>query len=586
MLRLRLLGDFAVDCDGQELRRLRAQKYARMLAYLAMRSNQAHGREELIEMFWPEASFESGRTCLRTALSSLRRQLRTPDLFVEGPRDSVKLNLVRITTDVAAFETAAYSRAPHARSLYGGDLLPGFYDDWAQDERNRLQALFETLPETLTLLDAPPKPVRDEAFHERPTTSEKILPSPITRFYGRDSEVATLRRLIDIEGKRLVSLTGLGGFGKTRLAIEVGRGLNRRVAFVSLSEHATVDILPTAIGDVLQIERTPTNTLPTRLRQILGKVPTVMILDNFEQLVSVESGRWMQDLLEAVPNLSVIVTSRLPLGIEGEHVVALSPLQRSDAVQLFIDRARHILPDFPESPLLAELCDCLDGMPLAIELCASWANVLSSKRMLDGLSHRFELMRSRKRTVADRHQSLHAVLEWSCPPDGELRQHLGMLSVLSGRWTIDAADAVLGEPTSDLLEALCERSLVNSEMVNGEIRFYMLESVRDFASEFVSDEQFYEAKVRHHRFFCDLATSAAMRHSIASIEAFQTLDSEHVNILTAVDFGLDAPADILDFTVQTLRTVRWCWRVRGLRSVTQACNARLALKPPKTLSLR
>jgi len=580
VLRLRLLGDFAVGAEGQELRRLRAQKYARLLAYIAAHPNRAHGREELIDLFWPDEPFENGRNSLKTALSSLRRQLNEPHLFLQGARDTIKLNLERVEIDVSTFEAAVRARDPMASLLYGGPFLPGCYDDWALDERNRLDALLDGLLPFL-----PPPSEESKAILERQPTHKRVperrerrLPCPITRFFGRKAELSMLREFLITDGERLVTVTGLGGLGKTRLAIEIGRELPQNVVFIGLSENKTHDTLPTAMADALRLDRTPFGSVTNRIIGELESTPTVIILDNFEQLVGPESGRWVTQLLESVPSLSIIATSRVPLGIDGERVVNLCPLQPSDAVQLFIDRARLVLPDFPASTLLPDLCDCLDRMPLAIELCASWANVLSSRRMLDGLSDRFELMTSKKRTVASRHRSLHTVLEWSCPPDSRLRDHLGMLSVLRGHWTLEGAEAILGRDAPKIMDELHARSLVNSEVSYGQIRFTMFESVRDFALEAAQFSDLQTARVRHHEFYCGLTQLAASQYADTPLESIRVLDTEHSNILGAFEFGCKAEPRILATTVQTMQKIRFLWTVRGHRSAVEAYNAHLAAR--------
>ena len=440
MWHLRLLGDLSLQRNGREFRRLRAQKYAHLLAYLALNQNRAHAREELIEIFWPEEPILKARTCLRTALSSLRRQLDCPELFLDGARDTVRLNPNAISTDVQQFELACSRRDPVAASLYTGPLLAGCYDDWALDERLRLDSLFEQIASpngdvvALTVAEAPKR-------SEAPISEwNQKLPSPISHFFGRTDEINQIRNLVIENGERLVTLVGMGGIGKTRLAIEVARSFtDRRTLFVALAEQNHVGGVHLQVADACEISRSPNETLEARLLEHLKEEPTLLVLDNFEQLIEGESCEWLANLLSDLPLVSVLITSRLVLGIEGENIFHVRPLSQSAAKELFMDRARHVLPDFPDSPDLGKLCDSLDRLPLAIVLCASWANVLSTGRMLSGLSDRFELMQSRKRMVADRHQSLQAVIEWSCPANSDLQSGLGQLSVLRSTWSLEAA---------------------------------------------------------------------------------------------------------------------------------------------------
>ncbi len=164
--------------------------------------------------------------------------------------------------------------------LYGGDLLPGFYDDWTLDERNRLAGVFENLPPaSMEPENTTARTITDRADSES-SPKEKILPASITRFYGRAAEIEHVRKLISDDNMRLVTLTGLGGFGKTRMAIEVGKRLEQRVAFVALAEHLSTDSLPAALGDVFHLPRTPVDTLTKRLIEALAATPTAVILDN------------------------------------------------------------------------------------------------------------------------------------------------------------------------------------------------------------------------------------------------------------------------------------------------------------------
>ena len=575
--RLRLLGDLSLERDGVEVRRLRAQKYAHLLAYLAIYSSRAHAREELIEIFWPDEPVEKARTCLRTALSSLRRQLDSPTLFLDGARDTIRLNPQLITTDVHAFENAVMSGDPNSRALYTGPFLSGCYYDWALDERIRLEALVELAP-----MVSPSTPKLTSGEIETTSVAKPLhlrLPAPITHFFGRVEEIDQICQLINESGSRLITLLGMGGIGKTRLAIEAARNVKKDVvAFVPLSEQTHLNGVVIQIADSIGLSRTPAETLESRLQTELANHNMLLVFDNFEQLVSDESCGWVQRILSQSPSLQLIVTSRLPLGIEGEHEFRLRPLSQPAALALFVDRARHVLPDFPESPVLAELCDSLDRVPLAVELCASWANVLSAPRMLSGLSQRFELMQSRKRMISDRHQNLRAVLEWSCPADSELRTNLGVLSILRGTWTLEAAEAVLGTPAAAIVSQLSERSLIQSEVVEGAVRFHLLESVRDFATEIVEPDTLRLARCRHNEFFCRLACFEAARHLDFPLAAFRSLALEHANIRAAFNFGLTCELPILDRTMRAMFRVKWCWWVRGYVADTDALNEKATLR--------
>ena len=555
---LRLLGDLSLQWNGREIRRFRAQKYAHLLAYLALNQNRAHAREELVEIFWPEEPLPKARTCLRTALSSLRRQLDCPELFLDGARDSVRINPNALTTDVQQFELACSRRDPKAISLYGGPLLAGCYDDWALDERLRLDGLFEQASSD----SREPSEVIGEGTKPQGNEWQSKLPSPISHFFGRKEEIDQIGNLL--KEARLVTLVGMGGIGKTRLAIEAARSFSdRKILFVPLAEQTHLGGVQLQVADAIEISRSPNETLEARLVEELGKEPTLLVLDNFEQLVELESCDWLTELLSELPLVSVLVTSRLVLGIEGEVIYHVRPLSQAAAMELFMDRARHVLPDFPESPELGKLCDSLDRLPLAIVLCASWANVLSTSRMISGLSDRFELMQSRKRMVADRHKSLQAVIEWSCPVDSELQSSLGRLSVLRSSWSLEAAEAILGNHAARMISFLSERSLIQSDVSTGEVRFQLLESVRDFGLSTLSPDELTEAKKKHFDYYSKLGWFESERHAKEPHAAFEVLAREHANIYAALDFGLCEDDALLERALRTIYRIRWCWWVRG-----------------------
>ncbi len=583
--RLRLLGDLSLHRSGVEFRRLRAQKYAHLLAYLALNPTRAHGREELLEIFWPEEELSKARTCLRTALSSLRRQLDCPDLFLDGATDTIRINPNAIVTDVHEFEQAVARQDSGSHLLYTGPLLSGCYYDWALDERLRLEALFEQAQLFEARLQTTPDKIFPNVSGVGQRSPVQKLPTPISSFYGRVEEIEMIRKLFVEERSRLVSLVGIGGIGKTRLAIEAARTFSHcRVVFVGLAEQSHTNGLILQVADTLEVSRTPTDSLESRLFLELKSELTLLVLDNFEQLVDEEPCQWLQELLSESPSLSALVTSRLVLGIEGEQVCSVRPLSQSAAMALFMDRARHVLPDFPYSTDLPKLCDSLDRLPLAIVLCASWAHVLSASRMLAGLSQRFDLMQSRKRMIAERHQSLYAVIEWSCPADSRLQTSLGMLSVLRGNWTLEAAEAILGSGAALTVSFLTERSLIQSDVVGGTVRFHQLESVRDFGASVLSSEDLFEVRRRHHRFFADLACFEAKRHAQDAYTAFDSLAREHPNIFDAFDFGVTGPQDLLESTLRALYRVKWCWWVRGYGSDWNALLAKAATRITEPIS--
>jgi non-specific serine/threonine protein kinase len=333
------------------------------------------------------------------------------------------------------------------------------------------------------------------------------LPVSFTRFFGREPEIGQLCDLLLDSGTRLVTLSGPGGTGKTRLALEVASRLvpsfSGAVWFVSLADLSDAALIGDALVGALRLPRTPGREPLEQAIEALSKQPSLLVLDNFEQLVEAGAGV-VRTLLERVPDLTILVTSRQLLGLSGEREFALSPLPTPGgaadtperlslygSVQLFVDRAQAVKPDFQvtnaNAPAVAELCDRLEGIPLAIELAAARAQVLTPAQMLAQLQNRFAFLVSRKRDVAERHRTLRAAIDWSFRLlSPELQRFFARLSVFRGGWTVEAAEQVCEEPLAlDHLAVLRECSLVRTDDGSGsnEIRFGMLETLREFGQE-------------------------------------------------------------------------------------------------------
>jgi len=292
------------------------------------------------------------------------------------------------------------------------------------------------------------------------------LPRPLTPFFGREAEISQVRTMLETPGARLVTLTGLGGTGKTRLALEVARVLQETgaawagVGFVSLVDLADARLIGQTIREALNL---PAVGAADPLEQIalhLGDQPFLLVLDNFEPLLP-EGAATVRELLERAPRLVCLVTSRRPLGLPAEDEFPVAPLPTPVApasperllefasVRLFVSRAQAARPGFQVTPAnaaaVAQLCQALEGIPLALELAAARAPVLTPAQMLQHLSDRFGFLTGRPRDVAERHRTLRAALEWSYQSLPESQQRLlARLSVFRGGWTLEAAEAVCG----------------------------------------------------------------------------------------------------------------------------------------------
>lgn len=396
-----------------------------------------------------------------------------------------------------------------------------------------------------------------------PTDLSRALPGPprlpawLTRFFGREAEVAHLRAMLVAEQRRLVTLTGSGGSGKTRLAVEVARGLveafQGAVWFVSLADLSDARLIGESVRDALRLPRSPSVEPLEQVAAALGRQPALLLLDNFEHLLA-QGVALVRDLLERVETLTVLVTSRQRLDLAGERELAVLPLPipriagsleeliRCESVQIFIDRAQAVRSEFEVTPAnaraVAELCRRLEGIPLAVELAAARAQVLTPAQMLAQIADRFDLLVSWERDVPARHRTLRTALDWSYQlllP--QLKQFFARLSVFRGGWTAKAAAAVCEEPkTLEYLEVLRECSLVVAEERAEEMRFQMLETLREYAREQLTPEEQAGLEQRHAAHYMALAEQAMPElHGPAQGRWLERLEQEHDNLRVAME---------------------------------------------------
>jgi len=330
------------------------------------------------------------------------------------------------------------------------------------------------------------------------------LPAPPNPLRGRDNELRELQNLLGSDDVRLVVLTGAGGSGKTRLAIEVARCVAERfadgAAFVPLAAVREAGLTPAVVASALgvpQLTDQPLDALTTHLRAR----ELLLVLDNFEQLRA--AGPMLVVLMEKAPGLKILVTSRVVLHVSGEHVYPVEPLPVDAAAGLFVERARTADPrlDSFDQGTVDALCQRLDRLPLAIELAASHLRALTPAELLTRLDTRLPLLTDGPHDLPARQQTLRSTLEWSYDQlDDEARRDLGALSVFAGGWTMDGATAVLeaGELAPQRIRALVDHSLVvRTTMADGS-RFAMLETVREFAAEQLTSSGEAETFRRRH----------------------------------------------------------------------------------------
>jgi predicted ATPase len=442
------------------------------------------------------------------------------------------------------------------------------------------------------------------------------LPAQRTSFVGREREIAELRDLVG--SSWLVTLTGPGGSGKTRLALQVAAqlldGPGDGVWFVDLAPLEEPDLVPSAVASVLRVREEPGRSLTDTLCLALADRSLLLIMDNCEHLIEA-CAKLVDALGRSCPRLHVLVTSREPLAIDGERVHLVPPFsvppegwERPDelltfeAVALFYERARAHHPSFaidgPNGAAVASICRRLDGIPLAIELAAARMRTMSVSDIAERLHDRFRLLTGGTRTAVPRQQTLQTLIDWSYallnPPE---RTVLARLSAFSGGFDLAAAEAVAGAgevdafEVVDLVSSLVDKSLVQAEVLpTGRSRYRLLETVREYAgarlaasgderphAQAISTSAAVERRAggdgldlgpepiatrwRQAAYFLSLAEELAPRLRTASqLEAMDCLNLEIDNLRAALEtFQAHAPVEML----RLLAALGWYWPLRG-----------------------
>ncbi|HSR19409.1 MAG TPA: tetratricopeptide repeat protein [Anaerolineales bacterium] len=402
------------------------------------------------------------------------------------------------------------------------------------------------------------------------------LPALLSTFIGRKREMAEIRQLL--RGERLVTLVGPGGCGKSRLALQVAE---QAIPFfidgtwlVELASLADASLVPHAIGSVLEVREQPGRPLVEALVGSLRARQILLVLDNCEHLV-VACARLAESLLEACPSLSILATSREALGVAGEAVWVVPPLSMSDmpegeqpsgavasparqrpseAVQLFLARAEAASPGFTLTADAAiqveEICRRLDGMPLAIELAAARLRALSVEKVAELLTDRFRLLSEGGRTAPARQRTLKATLDWSYALLSAPERHvLKTISVFSGGCTLEAAEVVCAGddlPAPEVLNRLThlvDKSLVVVDKVAGEVRFRMLDTIREYAlRSLIESGMEAEVRNRHLEYFVRWAeTTASLLRVQESLHWINRFSRDHDNLRSALEWSQRAP---------------------------------------------
>ncbi|MFJ6066339.1 AfsR/SARP family transcriptional regulator [Streptomyces tendae] len=421
------------------------------------------------------------------------------------------------------------------------------------------------------------------------------LRARLTSFVGRDGDVETLRA--DLATTRLVTLLGPGGAGKTRLSQEAADGAGDTARDgVWLAELAPVDDpadVPEAVLTAVGARETVLyragaeemravtasegqDTAVERLVEHCGRRRMLIVLDNCEHVVDA-AARLTEELLARCPHLTVLATSREPLGVRGESLRPVEPLSEPAALRLLADRGAAARPGFrvdadeETAAACAEICRRLDGLPLAIELAAARLRMLTPRQIADRLDDRFRLLTSGSRTVLPRQQTLRAVVDWSWDLlDADEREVLGRLSVFAGGCDLAAAEAVCGPAALDALGSLVDKSLVVAAPVTDRLsgdgmRYRLLETVAEYAGERLDETGGRAAAARAHlTYYRELArTTDPLLRGPQQLAAIERLEREYENLRTALRHAV-AERDEQEALCLALSLV-WYWQMRDLR---------------------
>jgi predicted ATPase/DNA-binding SARP family transcriptional activator len=694
MFEVRLLGQFEVLLDGKRLA-IPTRNAQSLLAYLALHSGVAFRREKLAGLLWPDSSEDNARSNLRHELWRLRKALgagaascfRIDDLTITfQPPDPYSLDVDLLNSP--QIDQGTIDDLIPLLSVYKGELLPGFYEEWVFVERARLFSRYETGVERLLealqaearwqeVLDWSmrwiaagqwPEPAyrglmsayassgnlaraiatyeslreglqkdlgvmpsdQTQALYKRlktgvrnPSPNDGILqkpalpkirssnlPNPLTSFIGRGKEIQEV--LFLVSKARLVTITGSGGVGKTRLAIEVANSLkpqfkdgvwwvelgsvfeissSQQLGKAGYEERQGGELVAQALAKVLRVLEVPNQPIQDGIVEHLQGKQLLVVLDNCEHLIDA-CAALAERLLSECAGVNILTTSREALRIPGEKAWSLPSLTlpkldgssnlgelfQSEAVRLFIERTGDMLPGYQpteaDGSAIAQVCTRLDGIPLAIELAAARVNVLSPQEIASRLDHQFSLLSRGRRTALPRHQTLRAAIEWSYDLLSENEQRLfHRLTVFTGSFTLEAAEAICHDQEIDredvfiLLGKLVDKSLLNVEAVPQEhdlgTRFRFLDTICSFGrmklDEIGEDRMML---IRHTDYYVQLI-EAAEPELLAENQVwwFKRLNAEHDNFYAAIEWSTENGQ--AENALRLVGALSWFWFSHG-----------------------
>jgi predicted ATPase/DNA-binding CsgD family transcriptional regulator len=448
------------------------------------------------------------------------------------------------------------------------------------------------------------KPAEAERAPRSPERPPHNLPSELSSFVGREYELPEVRRLL--ENNRLLTLTGPGGCGKSRLALAAASGLVEKfehgVWMAELASLAEPSLVPQAVAFTLGVRERARSSLTEALSDYLRTRNLLLILDNCEHLIEA-CAELAEALLRSCPGLRVLATSREALGITGEiawpvpslslpdlrRLPDIESLTRYESARLFVERTAAVRPDFTfteqNAPAVAQVCYRLDGIPLAIELAAARTKVLSVQEISERLGDSFRLLAAGSRTALPRHRTLHATMDWSHELLGQKeRVVFRRLSVFAGGFTLEAAESVCAgeqlqrDEVLELLSPLVDKSLVVAQERDRTARYRLLETIRQYGREKL-EEAGEAARVREQHAGYYLAVAEEAKPELKGdrqITWLERLETEHGNLRVAMAWLLERGESELAARLGWALWLFWGIRTHlaeGRRSMEQALSA-------------
>lgn len=583
---VRLDPEFPIRVDALELREQATRFLEAPSPDPSAVAVDSYSDDLLVDFYedWVSVEREALRTLYLKTLLELTRQMRSRSEY-DRARDFAERILARDPADERAHRHLMFC---HVALGDRGAAL------------RQYEACRSALSEELAVEPAPAtKKLRDwvrDAPGERLPIEASItnLPIPATAFVGRRREMATVKDLL--ASVRLLTLTGAGGSGKTRLAIQAATDLVDAhpdgVWWVELAALSEAELLPRAVAKALGVPEVASRPIAETLASFLRPRRLLLVLDDCEHLAAA-CAQLVERLLRECPHLEVLATSREVLGVPGEHVWSVPTLRvpepgrelpaarllEFEAVELFVRRAQAAAPGFAlteeNAPALAELCRRVDGLPLAIELAAARVKVLGVEQIAARLGNALDLLTGGSRTAPPRHRTLRAAIDWSFALlSEEEKALLRRLSVFAGGWTLSGAEAICADGglvesgILDLLSHLVEKSLVEVQERGEETRFRMLQTIRHYAAERLLDSgELERVRTRHLEHFLHLVETADphMGYMLSDPEMDRwlgRLEPEQDNLRAAARWSLEREAST-DAGLRLLSLQHAFWFARG-----------------------